>query len=287
MNAYKKRIEDICPELNIRNFVKHDQGQNNDVYIVNESLIFRFPKYESGIRRLKEETEILAAVKNHISLPIPEPIYQSFDEPVPGKVFTGYPMIPGKPFGKKIFNTIKNPERKEAAAGQLTDFLGTLHSIPKEALPLLPYTSPRDEMINLYHRIQGSLFTYIRPDAQKEIVSTFESAFNGGILSDLEPVLIHGDFGASNILWDEQEGRVSGIIDFGGSGLGDPAYDFAGLLSSYGEDFFAQCLAIYPGGRKIAERVKFYRSTFALLEALHGVENDDPEAFENGIREYR
>lgn len=44
---------------------------------------------------------------------------------------------------------------------------------------------------------------------------------------------------------------------------------------------------LYPNGTEIADRVRFYRSTFALQEALHGVENNDLEAFENGIKAYR
>jgi aminoglycoside 2''-phosphotransferase len=80
---------------------------------------------------------------------------------------------------------------------------------------------------------------------------------------------------------------VSGIIDFGGSGLGDPAYDFAGILSSYGKDFFDMCIDLYPEGIEISERVKFYKSTFGLQEALHGIENNDNQAFENGIKDYR
>lgn len=99
--------------------------------------------------------------------------------------------------------------------------------------------------------------------------------------------MIHGDFGATNILWNPDTYNISGIIDFCGSGIGNPAYDFAGILSSYGEEFFNMCLNLYPNGTEIAERVKFYRSTFALQEALHGVENGDVEAFENGIKAYR
>lgn len=104
---------------------------------------------------------------------------------------------------------------------------------------------------------------------------------------NLKTTLIHGDFGASNILWDPESKKVTGIIDFGGSGLGDPAYDFAGILSSYGEDFLDLCTDLYPGGNEIRERVKFYKSTFALQEALHGIENNDKQAFENGIKDYR
>ena len=70
-------------------------------------------------------------------------------------------------------------------------------------------------------------------------------------------------------------------------GKRDPAYDLAGVLSSFGEAFFKQCIDLYPNGVQIAERVKFYRSTFALQEALHRVEHNDSIAFEAGIKQYR
>ncbi|WP_251579145.1 phosphotransferase family protein [Paenibacillus sp. MER TA 81-3] len=94
----------------------------------------------------------------------------------------------------------------------------------------------------------------------------FNTFLNNTHNQNLEKTFIHGDFGASNIIWDRKENRVTGVIDFGGSGLGDPAYDFAGILSSYGEEFFEICTNLYPGGSQILERVHFYRSTFALQE---------------------
>jgi aminoglycoside 2''-phosphotransferase len=99
-------------------------------------------------------------------------------------------------------------------------------------------------------------------------------------------VLIHGDFGASNILLDPAKKELTGIIDFGGSRQGDPAYDFAGILSSYEEEFFNLCIELYPGGKQIKKRVYFYRSTFALQEALHGIEHNDQQAIMIGIRGY-
>jgi len=40
-------------------------------------------------------------------------------------------------------------------------------------------------------------------------------------------------------------------------------------------------------GGQFLERVAFYSGTFGLQEALHGFENDDQEAFENSLEEYR
>lgn len=289
-NKYIETIKRVYPDLSIENCYANDIGQNNNVLIVNKSLVFRFPKYEQGITQLKKETGILKYIKNIITIPIPYPIYQSFDKLKPGDVFTGYELIAGVPLWKESLQNIKRDELIKGIASQLVTFLVELHTIPREKASVvlkLRDSNPRKEMFELFNRIQNKLFPFIRRDARDEITQSFDTFLNGKAVLSLKTALIHGDFGASNILWDSESSRVSGIIDFGGSGLGDPAYDFAGILSSYGEDFFDMCIDLYPGGNEISERVKFYKSTFALQEALHGIENNDNQAFEDGIKDYR
>jgi aminoglycoside 2''-phosphotransferase len=284
------RIKQVYPDLSIEDYQPIDIGQNNDVFIINESLVFRFPKYKKGIIRLKEETKILEYIKNVVSLPIPNLLYQSFEDLEVGKVFTGYKLIQGSPLWKESFAKIENDDLIQGLAAQLVAFLIDLHSISKEkaaVLLQLEENDPREEMSELFYKIQNKLSPFIRKDAQKEIADSFETFLNSEMSLNLKTTLIHGDFGASNIIWDPNTSEISGIIDFGGSGLGDPAYDFAGILSSYGEDFFNRCINLYPNGTEISKRVKFYKSTFALQDALHGIENNDHESFENGIKNYR
>lgn len=286
MEKYIERIKQVYPKLSILDCQPNEVGQNNDVIIINESIVFRFPKYQKGIESLKQETEILGAIKNTVSIPIPNPIYQSFEEWEAGKVFVGYELIQGSPLWKASFATIDNEEVLKKLASQLVSFLIEIHLISKNMLPL-EETNPREQMINLYQKIQDKLYPFMSVIAQRQISHSFETFLHSEICLNLNTTLVHGDFGATNILWEPHTKEISGIIDFGGSGIGDPAYDFAGILSSYGEDFYNMCLNLYPNGTEIAERVKFYRSTFALQEALHGVESDDEAAFENGIKAYR
>jgi aminoglycoside 2''-phosphotransferase len=126
----------------------------------------------------------------------------------------------------------------------------------------------------------------MRPDARRWAGNHFETFLRDTGNFAYQPVLTHSDFGPSNILFDPQVQRVRGIIDFGSSGLGDPAYDFAGLLSGYGEIFVRRCIRTYPELELFLDRVRFYQGTFALLEALFGVENDDPQAFRRGMERY-
>lgn len=289
-HKFIENIQRVYPELIISQFYINEIGQNNDVIVLNDSLVFRFPKYEQGIEQLRRETEILKYIENRVSLPIPAPVYKSFDVFEPGKVFTGYHLIEGQPFWKESLLAIKSDEHIRGLASQLASILIEIHSISGETAIRelqLDARHPREEMSDLYERIKDKLFPFMRKESQAEVTDSFENFLNGNLLANFNLTLIHGDFGASNILWNQGTNEISGIIDFGGSGIGDPAYDFAGILSSYGEDFFNRCIDLYPNGRQIAKRVHFYKSTFALQEALHGIENDDQQAFENGIHIYR
>ncbi|MBD7965845.1 phosphotransferase family protein [Fictibacillus norfolkensis] len=287
MNDYIERIKAVYPELIIEDVYLNDIGQNNDVLIINNSLVFRFPKYKKGIGSLEEETKILEHIRDTISIPIPFPKYKSFELLEPGKVFTGCKRIEGNPLWNEHLVKVNKVDSIKIAK-QLVTFLIEIHSISRENLHKdlkLKDSNPYEEMKELFFNIQDKLFQFINEKAQMDIIYSFESFLNNE--EYFKTTLIHGDFGASNILWNPENCEIPGIIDFGNSGIGDPAYDFAGILSSYGEDFFNKCIDLYPNGSEVAKRVTFYKSTFALQEALHGLINNDTRAFENGIKEYR
>ena len=59
IDTYEQRILNIFPELSIENISLNDEGLNNDILIVNEELIFRFPKHEDAANKLNIETKII------------------------------------------------------------------------------------------------------------------------------------------------------------------------------------------------------------------------------------
>lgn len=82
-------------------------------------------------------------------------------------------------------------------------------------------------------------------------------------------------------------GRISGIIDWGFCGLGDPAQDLGALLASYGEAFVARVCRHYPALGKGLARARFYRRQYALLQALFALRDGDQAEFDDGIAAYR
>jgi aminoglycoside 2''-phosphotransferase len=279
-------IRSEYPDLRIASVEYNGDGQNNDVLVVNDELIFRFPKYAGALKRLEIETAILTGIAGRVSLPVPAPTFVSIEARAVGEAFMGYHKLAGEPLWRETFRAIDDDETLEGLASQLGRFFKELHSIPAASIGCeLPVLDTDEKCADLYACIREKLFPYMRPDARKWTEHHFETFLNAKARFGL--ALKHGDFGASNILFDRQKRTICGVIDFGGSGLGDPAYDVAGLLSCYGEAFVRRCWKVYPEIGSFMDRVRFYQGTFALAEALFGIENGDLAAFKSGIEKYR
>ena len=277
-------IKKAYPELAIKSVEPNLDGQYNTVLVVNGDTIFRFPRFASGIEQLALETEILTVVQPHITLQIPNPIYHRFEPPIVGQTFMGYKMIAGDGLWPKVFNGLDTAVKANIAK-QLATFLRELHHVPIADLidTPLPISDGVDEWEDIYGRIEEKLFPYMRLDAARSVASHFENYFVSGMT--YQPCLRHGDFGTGNILFDAAKQQINGIIDFGFTVLGDPATDFAGLLT-YGQDFVESMTPYYPKLAEYWERIWFYKGTFALFDALYGIENDVPEVFEAGMVDY-
>ena len=279
-------IRSEYPDLRIASVEFNGDGQNNDVLVVNDEIIFRFPKYAGALKRLEVETAILTGIQGRVSLPVPDPTFVNIEGRAVGEAFTGYRRLAGEPLWRETFRAIDDDETLEKLASQLGRFLKELHSIPAASIGCeLPVLDTEAKCADLYARIREKLLPYMRPDAREWTERHFETFLNAKARFDL--VLKHGDFGTSNILFDRQKRMICGVIDFGSSGSGDPAYDVAGLLSCYGEAFVRRCGKVYPEIESFMDRVRFYQGTFALVEALFGIENGDPAAFKSGIEKYR
>jgi aminoglycoside 2''-phosphotransferase len=141
----------------------------------------------------------------------------------------------------------------------------------------------------MYAQVQARLFPAMRADACRSVTQHFENFLQQADLLPEEQVLRHGDLGGSNILYDPRGRRLCGVIDFSECALGDPAVDLA-AISTLGEDFLQRVLVGYTSDEAsralLLERLRFYRGTFALQEALAGLENGDQAAYRSGMESY-
>ena len=284
-SLYLQTITEAYPDLDIRTARLHTgDGQFSDVLLINDDLIFRFPRYEQNIDDFLREIKILHNLQGYLSLPIPQPIYISTGTRVIGKVFMGYELLPGKPFFREELESITSESLLESFARQLANFLYGLHHLSPAMIELdLSVPDQLAQYQQFFSDIREHLFPSMRPEARDTVTGHFEDYFRRPNFHEYEPSIIHGDFGGSNILFEEE--TITGIIDFSFAGLGDSARDIA-AVSTYGEAFFARICRYYPDVESLLERAKFYRGTFALQEALHGFRNNDKEALASAMEEY-
>jgi aminoglycoside 2''-phosphotransferase len=264
------------------------RGQFNDVLLVDSSLVFRFPRTARAATILQTETALLRALQGRLPLAIPDPIDVGVERQSQLPTFMGYRLISGEPLLPVTLSTIHDAATLQRLADQLAGFLRALHGITIEHLEIvLPIHDTRDTWERMYDRLQSEVFASIRPDARAAVAGKFVAFLAEPSHFAYEPVLRHGDFGGSNILWDAATRQVRGVIDFGFAGVGDPAVDLA-ALSWYGDAFLHRVYSVYPelAAPTLQERARFYRSTHALQQALWALETGDEAAFADGIAGY-
>lgn len=99
---------------------------------------------------------------------------------------------------------------------------------------------------------------------------------NGNLMMNYTPALVNGDFSPYHVLFSPTLKRLSGVIDFGTVGLGDPAVDVTTSLYNYGEHFVKRLLPYYPELEQYLERARFWKSTLELQWVLATVRTNKP-----------
>jgi len=250
--------------------------------LVNEALIFRFPKYREGIAGLRREQAILEAVHGRMPLETPHFIYCNVDEEEVGKAFVGYRKLPGNLLWREGFAQISDEETVDRLATDIASFLLSLHAIPvsRVDIPQQPSDS-QNGWREIFDRVQTVVYPRLTAEGREWTTQQFVAFLEDDDQFPFSNVLRHGDMGMSNILYSAEQGRFVGVVDFGHAGIGDPAVDFAGLYVCYGESFLKRCARVYPLIDRCWERIRFYADfAFLLEDALFCVEHGTEEADE-------
>ena len=283
-----RAIRTHTPDVTIEALQEIKMGQNSFVLIVNHKLVYRFPRYERVRADLKREAQLLNILHAHISaLNIPTITFNNLGCPL-GEAFLSHARVSGDACNiYKLHKQVK-PEVLASNAEQLATFLHELHGIPLPTVEAILPDMTHAHWHEMYHDIQAYLFPLMRPALRDEVRSNFEE-FLAIDEESLPRAVIHGDFGTGNILYNPDKQRFCSVIDFGSTCIGDPAVDLAAIYGyrGRGADFAQLVMAHDAAWQAMLPRIKFYASTFALQEALFGVENNDHEAFKAGMKDYR
>ena len=195
------------------------QGHDNRTYRLGRDMLIRIPSTESYALKVPKEQELLPQLAKYLSISIPAPIQMgkpSADYPYH---FSIYKWLPGK-----SINLLEISEQeKEQLAFDLAKFL-------KELQAIYFVEGPAPGLHNWWRGDHVSVYDKGAHEQIAElsyIIDTNDAINLWGKACatkwDKLPVWIHGDLAIGNILMDR--GKLSAIIDFGGTAAGDPACD--------------------------------------------------------------
>ncbi|MBK5504428.1 aminoglycoside 2''-phosphotransferase [Bacillus sp. RC55] len=239
MDSYKQYIKEALPDLSIHSYIQNEEGWDNIAVIINDELLFRFPRkleYAQRIPLEKELCTILSHSLQEIAVPKYKLLYKNNCNTVPFCSY--YPLIHGEPLTTELLAKLEKKEL-EVIITQLATFLAALHSIPLKRTETLGF--PIEKTLTYWKELQTKLnqyFTNNLTSLQKSALNRlFENFFTCIAKSAFQNTIIHADFTHHHILFNNLNKTISGVIDFGDAQIGDPAFDFAGLYYDFGREF--------------------------------------------------
>jgi aminoglycoside phosphotransferase (APT) family kinase protein len=215
-------------------------GTDNVLYRLGRDRVVRLPRRQINSVRLEKERRWLPRLATSLPLAIPVPL-------AIGKPEQSYP------FGWAVYRWLEGdtatidrlPELAQTAT-DLARFIAALESVDPRGGPL-----PGE------HNAFRGVPLEMRDESTRAAIASLGDTIDGGVVTtawdealsapswQLDPVWIHGDLDARNLL--VQHGRLCAVIDFGCLGVGDPACDVMvawKLLTPDARDIFRKELSI-------------------------------------------
>lgn len=195
-----------------------DSGWDNAMFRLGEALVVRLPRRVAVTHLIEREQKWLPQLAPLLPIPVPAPVRV-------GRPVENYPW----PWSVVPWLSGRNADLCEPRADQaerLAAFLCALHCPAPANAPVNPYRGvplqERAEQIDVRIRRLEQETTLLNDD----VVRIYQAALEVPI--DVAPTWLHGDLHAGNLLVDD-DGAISGVIDWGDMTSGDRATDLATL----------------------------------------------------------
>lgn len=273
---YRQRILSVKPDLLLKQVEYNQEGLVNDIVIVNRQRVFRFAKTEWAGDLLQEEARMLALAQQHSDIPLP--VFDLLERDL-----ASYPYLSGNPLLRDDLHLLPLARRQELAE-KLGRLLYRLHHLPlaelqAQDIPPSVTNRSRSDWLQLYEQVQRQIVPLLMADAREWVRRLFKPLLLDERFMDGRLAFVNGDLAPYHILFDPGTQQISGLLDFGTAGVGDPAVDLACLINSYGETFLHWMLPAYPDLPDLIERARFWSGTLELQWLLGGLRSSDPSWF--------
>jgi aminoglycoside phosphotransferase (APT) family kinase protein len=193
-------------------------GWDNRSFRLGDDMLVRLPSAARYVAQVEKEHRWLPELASLLPLPIPEPLAigeRGQDYPFPWSV---YGWLDGEPLALHLDETDLSPIAADVAA-----FLKALHGIDASNGPLAgEHNFHRGGSLAVYDGEARAAAVRLADEVDQALAMeiwqlALSSQWQG------PGVWVHGDIAEGNLL--VKDGRLSAVIDFGSSGVGDPSSD--------------------------------------------------------------
>ncbi len=260
---YIAYIKSKYPEMElIKTESNFTDGKHGDIVIVNDKHVFKFSRFDWSVGYIDNEVNILKLLSRYLSTAIPEA--EGLEKGV-----ARFSLIKGEPLYRNTILQLRI-RLQEMLAEQLGTFLRQLHSTSLKGAntkSIQEYQNTRsfEEWLVVFEEIERKVFLYCDSFTKEYYRQIFKPLLSEESFMSYQPTLIHGDLMPYHIIYNKSSNRISGIIDFGLAGIGDPAVDIGAVLDNYGEAFVRRMSRYYKNIELYIDRARFYSYMGQLL----------------------
>lgn len=264
----KTRIRQTYPELTIETVEFLGEGFDSETFLINQSYVFKFPRHARAARNLYKEAIFLKEISDKLPLKVPKICFiGKADEPNQLN-FVGQEKIEGVPLDAEILMTLTE-EQKDEIVKELAVFFKALHEIELSSSIEGLEVDKKTKAAYEYEVIQQAAYPLLKKSVQQEIDEVYKRILQHDF--DEKKCLIHNDFGASNVYYDQKTNTICGLIDFGDIAIYDRDMEFICLLFDY-EEGFSQAF-VHKILRYYGIEINNLQNKLAFIEFYNQLEN--------------
>ena len=226
-----------------------------------QQWLLRIPRRNDMGEQIEKEKRILELVKKHLSVEVP-------DWQISSPELVAYPMLKDNPvltFNAETYEVSWHMDKDSPKyITSLAKTLVEIHSIPEievweNDLKIMKSSNLRPEIATNLQLVKSEL------GISEQLETRYRKWLDNDALWADFTQFIHGDLYAGHVL-ASKEGIVSGIIDWSTAHIGDPAIDFSGHATVFGEESLKVLIMEYEKqGGKVWD--KLYEQTLERAAA--------------------
>ena len=265
-----RKLLETQHHLSIDTLTLLDEGWDNQVYLINKRLIFRFPRREFGVMCMENEIALLPHIATRVSFPLSNPQWIGHASALYPYPFAGYSIIPGKPLCEVATSLVDDSHFALTLAAWLRELHAVMVSHDEAAL----IKGGQTWRIDIQHRVatgQENINQYekyfLQAGFEKNLLNDVIEQMRYFKFNDMKKSYLHGDLYSRHIIVNPTGFSLAGLIDWGDIHVGDPGIDLAaGMI--FTESSFNLFLNAYENINDVTFKIMLFHAFFHALSFL-------------------